>query len=272
MTCSECKTFSSLLFLFVLCFVTTGCGVEKLFAGQTGSSEDPMIGYESFSGIGETLDGLAWTQGSVEQAQGFYARGKLVNATVIPKEGYGFVKLGVNDPHRYSTYDMAVVLAKGAEVVKKYYPAGDRMLIGDVAGINGGKAGGHSSHQNGLDADISFFNVDRRNSAAGEATMFTPMVSGGKISSKFDLERNYLLLKGLFGTGRVSRVFVDAAVKKALCAFAKSKGEDVTTNNIFRRLTPYPGHANHFHVRISCPMRSPTCENQAPPPMTTGCV
>jgi penicillin-insensitive murein endopeptidase len=267
------KLFLLVTQVLVVCAFTTGCGMDKIFAGQDKNAEsaDPMVGELAIDGSGESLPGREWTQGSTEQARGFYAQGKLLNPTTFPTEGWGFRKLDPTGPNRYTTYDLATVLAKGAENVKKYFPSGDRLLVGSLSRVRGGPSGGHSSHQNGLDADIAYFSSDRRTTSVGEPDEFTNMVIGGKLSSKFDFQRNYALLQGLFGSGRVSRIFVHSAVKNGFCRYLKSIGQDVQNNEMLRRLMVYPGHHHHFHVRISCPTRSPTCINQGAPPLETGC-
>ncbi|MGE3975715.1 MAG: penicillin-insensitive murein endopeptidase [Bdellovibrionales bacterium] len=257
------------IFTFVVfLFAVTGCG-ENIFAQQ---NSDPMAGDISTDfGSDEVLSGQQWTQGPIEQARGFYAKGSIISSTVMPASGVGFVKLNPQGTNRFATYDLGVVLAKGAEYVHKYFPQGDRLLIGDLTSQRGGKAGGHSSHQNGLDADIAYFNIARRHTNVGERADFQSMVVNGKISPEFDIERNVALLKGLYGSGRVARIFVHSAVKKAFCSYFKSKGVDVQKNDLLRRLIIYPNHHHHMHVRISCPLKSPTCVNQAPPTETSGC-
>jgi penicillin-insensitive murein endopeptidase len=63
----------------------------------------------------------------------------------------------------------------------------------------------------------------------------------------------------------VERIFVNAAIKKALC---REAGSDRAW---LAKVRPWWGHDYHFHVRIYCPPDSPQCEPQPPPESGEGC-
>src|SRR5581483_9620119 len=63
----------------------------------------------------------------------------------------------------------------------------------------------------------------------------------------------------------VERVFVNAAIKKALCRGAAG------SRGWLAKVRPYWGHDYHFHVRIHCPADSHACEPQPPPALEDGC-
>jgi penicillin-insensitive murein endopeptidase len=63
----------------------------------------------------------------------------------------------------------------------------------------------------------------------------------------------------------VTRIFVNAAIKKALC---REAGADRDWLSKVRR---WYGHAEHFHVRIACPADSAECKPQPPPDPSDGC-
>jgi penicillin-insensitive murein endopeptidase len=63
----------------------------------------------------------------------------------------------------------------------------------------------------------------------------------------------------------VERIFVNAAIKKALC---REAGSDRAW---LAKVRPWHGHDYHFHVRIYCPPDSPQCEPQPPPESGEGC-
>ena len=56
----------------------------------------------------------------------------------------------------------------------------------------------------------------------------------------------------------VERVFVNPAIKKALCRY---NGPDRTW---LRKVRPIWGHDYHFHIRMRCPADSPDCRPQDP--------
>jgi penicillin-insensitive murein endopeptidase len=63
----------------------------------------------------------------------------------------------------------------------------------------------------------------------------------------------------------VTRIFVNAAIKKAMC---REAGSD---RGWLAKVRPWWGHSEHFHVRIGCPADSPECKPQPPPDSADGC-
>ena len=63
----------------------------------------------------------------------------------------------------------------------------------------------------------------------------------------------------------VERIFVNAAIKKALC---REAGND---RGWLHKVRPWYGHDYHFHVRINCPADSPDCKPQDPVPAGEVC-
>ena len=54
----------------------------------------------------------------------------------------------------------------------------------------------------------------------------------------------------------MQRIFVNAAIKKALCREAKGD------RGWLSKVRPMYGHDYHFHIRIKCPPGSGECESQ----------
>ena len=63
----------------------------------------------------------------------------------------------------------------------------------------------------------------------------------------------------------VERIFVNAAIKKALCREAKGD------RGWLSKVRPMYGHDYHFHIRIKCPPGSGECESQPAPADSEGC-
>jgi penicillin-insensitive murein endopeptidase len=77
------------------------------------------------------------------------------------------------------------------------------------------------------------------------------------------------LLRFALADPRVDRILVDPVIKLALCrggAGAVYFGKDW-----LRRLEPWPGHDDHFHVRLRCPESSPSCVPSDDLPEGDGC-
>ena len=62
----------------------------------------------------------------------------------------------------------------------------------------------------------------------------------------------------------MERIFVNAAIKRALCRVAAGQ-------RWMHKVRPYYGHDYHFHVRLSCPKDSENCTPQGPVGGGDGC-
>ncbi len=128
---------------------------------------------------------------------------------------------------------------------------------------------GHASHQIGLDADIWFVPMPDRTLTAHERETMSAVsllmtgrlsVDPNKWSPLFPA-----LLKRAASYPEVARIFVSAAIKQKLC---DSAGVDRAW---LRKLRPWWGHDDHFHVRLRCPPGVGGCTDQALPGPGDGC-
>jgi penicillin-insensitive murein DD-endopeptidase len=74
-----------------------------------------------------------------------------------------------------------------------------------------------------------------------------------------------LLIRDAAQEPSVQRIFVNAAIKKALCREAKGD------RGWLAKVRPYYGHDYHFHIRIKCPAGATACESQPEPTEGEGC-
>ncbi len=158
------------------------------------------------------------------------------------------------------------------------FPAGERVQIGDLASEHGGQISSvHLSHQNGLDADFAYLQMDhveRNPNSLGPNGFGESFVHNGVVTKNFDLKRNWFLLKEMISRGNVTRIFVDPAIKSAFCDQSMQLDPRVNKaerTEILRRLRPYDAHDDHFHMRIACPANSQRCVPQEEPPAGTSC-
>jgi penicillin-insensitive murein endopeptidase len=147
------------------------------------------------------------------------------------------------------------------------------MLVGDLGQPRGGPTNSnHHSHQTGLDVDIWFW----RNPEAAHRSLtldereFLPapsFVNAGldEVSPKWTKSEEKLL-KLATSFDVVERIFVNAAIKKHLCETTKP-----WKRSWLRKLRPWYGHDDHFHVRLKCPPGHPECVFQESPPEGDGC-
>lgn len=206
------------------------------------------------------------------QVQGFYNKnGKIVSATSLPEQGIGFVGLFRQRERYFGSQGLVDLIQSVASEMSSIFPQGERLQIGDIAAEHGGFIKGHGSHQNGLDVDIAYFRVDRKEQAKEVEGFPLQFVKDGKLTSDFDLQRNFALLTAFMASGRVNRMFVDPVIKQEMCNYAKKESRFDESVPLLSHLRPLENHANHVHVRITCPKESSKCESQDEVPAQAGC-
>jgi len=87
----------------------------------------------------------------------------------------------------------------------------------------------------------------------------------GILSHQFFTPGHLAVIRDAAQEPSVQRIFVNAAIKKALCR--ETKGD----RNWLSKIRPMYGHDYHFHIRIKCPAGSGECESQPAPPDGEGC-
>ncbi len=221
---------------------------------------------QAVTSVSARRGGTNFTTGRLENATNIYSYEQK-----IPEIGFRFAY-----PQRetyYGTEDMLSALIS----VGKYNKAkvnGYVTMVGDVSREKGGQLGGHSSHQMGIDADISYYFDDAtKQKGMGDA------VESSKVVRSFMEGEQWALFKSLVEQNIVAFIFVDRMIKKDLCAFATRSGDfkpGDTTSIAFKTLrslsTVAPGHDNHFHLRLKCSEGQPRCRQQPlPTGKATGC-
>ena len=144
------------------------------------------------------------------------------------------------------------------------------LLVGDMAQPRGGPMlSGHSSHQVGLDVDVWFTPMpdhvqsrEEREFASATNVVAPDLLD---VDAKVWTHTYTELIRTAAQDPAVTRIFVNAAIKKALC---REAGAD---RDWLFKVRPWWGHAEHFHVRIACPADSPECKPQPPPEASDGC-
>ena len=211
--------------------------------------------------------------GAKEQAIGKTDKGLLQNATDLSKiasaEGSFFRFIWPANKTNFGTLDMAAIIQKMAKFAHEKI-SGYILTIGDISTQHGGKLFSHLSHQNGLDADISYLVNNKRSE-------FSSVVTKQGVNSDFMLTENWELFKYAFSVGRVELIFVDGKVKRALCEQAilakdlKDNQDRGAAYEILRRVMLVSGHDNHFHLRISCPKSDKKCQQPVYTLRDSGC-
>jgi penicillin-insensitive murein DD-endopeptidase len=201
------------------------------------------------------------------QAIGAYEHGCLSGAVALPTDGPNWQ---VMRPSRNRAWGHSVLIAFLERIAQKLPEAGwPGLLVGDIAQPRGGPMlTGHGSHQIGLDADIWLTPMpERRLSPAerDEVSATDVVTADGMEVNAAWTPQHRRLLETVARQAAVARIFVNPAIKQALC---REAGSDRAW---LAKVRPWWGHNYHFHLRLSCPSGDPECRDQAPPPPSDGC-
>lgn len=144
------------------------------------------------------------------------------------------------------------------------------ILIGDMSQPRGGPMlTGHSSHQLGIEADIWLRPMPERrwNPEEIETVRSTDLLRADRkdVDPKIYTRAHFEVLRAAAREPQVARVFVNAAIKKALCRDAG------TDRSWLQKIRPVAGHNYHFHIRLACPAGHDDCVEQTPPLDGDGC-
>jgi len=200
---------------------------------------------------------------------GFYAKGCIAGAEPLPINGENWQVMRLSRNRYWGHPDLIALLRRLAD--KAHKDAGwPGILVGDMSQPRGGPMlTGHASHQVGLDADIWLTPMpDRRLSREErEETSAVMMVRADRldIDSGVWTPNHLAVIRAAAKEPSVQRIFVNAAIKKALCR--EARGE----RGWLHKVRPMYGHDYHFHIRIKCPPGAGGCESQPEPAAGEGC-
>jgi penicillin-insensitive murein endopeptidase len=202
------------------------------------------------------------------EPHGSYAKGCLAGAVALPETGPGWQAMRLGRNRNWGHPAMIAFIGRLSRQAARI--GWQRLYVGDISQPRGGPmAGGHRSHQIGLDADIWL-----RIPAQGVLSI----AEREEISSRLVVSPDRMAVNGAWRPAHhalirlaardpaVARIFVNAAIKQALCAT-----EPPGQRDWLRKVRSWWGHDSHFHVRLTCPEGAPGCVGQAPPPPGDGC-
>lgn len=204
------------------------------------------------------------------QSIGTYNAGCLRGAAALPRDGTGYQTMRLSRGRVYGHPDLIHFIEKlGQASAAEHWGV---LLIGDLGQPRGGPTlTGHRSHQTGLDVDIWYLlsqeAAARSLSLDERETWGAPSVLAVK-SDAVDVSRwllaNEKILEAAARMPEVERIFVNAGVKRQLCASR-------TPRDWLRKIRPWWGHDDHFHVRLKCPSGNSQCQGQESIPAGDGC-
>ncbi len=201
-------------------------------------------------------------------AIGAAAGGCLAGAVALPESGPGWQALRLSRNRFWAHPETVAFVARlGGAALALGWPG---VLVGDLAQPRGGPmTSGHRSHQNGLDVDVWLMRPARADFTPAEREGLTAvsMVAADRIAvSPAFTPDQAALIRAAAEDPAVERLFVNAAMKAALCRAAPPTGREW-----LRKVRPFWRHESHMHVRLACPAGGPGCVAQAPIPPGDGC-
>jgi penicillin-insensitive murein DD-endopeptidase len=191
---------------------------------------------------------------------GTYNRGCVAGAAPMPLNGETWQVMRLSRNRNWGHPDLIALLKRLA--AKAHRDAGwPGILIGDIGQPRGGPAlSGHASHQIGLDADIWLTPMpDHRLSRNEREDMSAVMMVREDrldVDPRVFTPGHLAVIRDAAQEPSVQRIFVNPAIKKALCRDAKGDRSWLT------KVRPWWGHDYHFHIRMLCPPGNPDCHGQ----------
>ncbi len=208
--------------------------------------------------------------GDGAQSIGSYTAGCLSGAVSLPSNGTGYQVMRPTRNRSYGHPDLIRFIETLAYTTKAQHWG--VLLIGDLGQPRGGPTlSGHRSHQTGLDVDIWYLlsqQAATRNLEFNEReTWGAPSVLVSK-SDAIDDNRwssaHEKILETAARRPEVDRIFVNPSIKRLLCTRKEA-------HDWLRKIRPWHGHDDHFHVRLKCPLNNKNCTGQEALPEGDGC-
>jgi penicillin-insensitive murein endopeptidase len=200
---------------------------------------------------------------------GFYSRGCLAGGRALPVNGPDWQVMRLSRNRNWGHPALIAFLERFARKVPQvsHWPG---ILVGDMSQPRGGPMlTGHASHQIGLDADIWLTPMPRRDLSRLEREEMSAVNVVREDRLDVDPAKwtpdHVAVIRAAANDPAVQRIFVNAAIKKALCREAAGDRSWLT------KVRPYFGHDYHFHVRLVCPKGESACKGQDPVPPGDGC-
>jgi penicillin-insensitive murein endopeptidase len=200
---------------------------------------------------------------------GFYAHGCLAGAVALPINGKTWQVMRLSRNRNWGHPDLIAFLERFSNKLPQVagWPG---IMVGDISQPRGGPMlTGHASHQVGLDADIWLTPMPTRTLSREEREKISPLMmvrADRKDIDPANWSPSHLkVIRAAAEDPVVERIFVNAAIKKALC---REAGND---RSWLHKVRPYWGHDHHMHIRIRCPAGSHDCEKQPPAGAGDGC-
>jgi len=248
------------LFLFVIIAIIGSCESQESAQKSSSNHSKPTTPQYKWHEATEPT-------GNQTRVYGGYTAGCIDGAVKLPEKGVGYIAANYNNNRLYGHPKLIKLIEETSITMKEKY--GKTILIGDLGQARGGpaplKTSAHRSHQNGLDVDIWYRNINKDNITEEDVYPQTVLsFFKNKLSNKHWNESHVELLKYVAQQNDVERILLNPHVKKAMCS-------QYSNEKWIHKLRPWWGHHKHFHVRLKCPKNDITCKKQDPVPNEDSC-
>jgi LysM repeat protein/murein endopeptidase len=195
---------------------------------------------------------------SPSQAIGPTNRGRLENAVRLPPHR-GYVTR--TPALTYGTEETTRWIVGAFDAVDAKFKHTKVLRVHDISDRDGGKLRYHKSHQNGRDADMSYYQ-EECNSRGCQFEKFR--------SSDLDVARQWTLLEYWLRHGQAEMIFIDYRLQAKLYRYAKRTGATKAQLDRWIQyprgkyepdgvIRHFPNHEDHLHVRFVCPYSDLKC-------------
>jgi penicillin-insensitive murein DD-endopeptidase len=228
----------------------------------------PLAGITAATPAKELFGRAAGPASLATRSIGFYSKGCLAGASALPVNGEAWQVMRLSRNRNWGHEALISFLERFAVEVPRVsgWPG---ILVGDISQPRGGPMRtGHASHQIGLDADIWLTPMPKRTLSTQERETMSAvnMVRQDRLDVNGSWTPGHMeVVKLAARDPRVERIFVNAAIKKAICRAARGD------RGWLAKVRPMYGHDYHFHVRMRCPAGAAGCKSQDPPAGGEGC-
>lgn len=194
--------------------------------------------------------------------------GCLAGGYQLPESGPTWQAMRLSRNHHWGTPEMLAFIERLSVNATRVGWRG--IYVGDISQPRGGPVAGHASHQTGLDADIWLNPPQRLNLTPGERERISAI--NVRTRDRRGLNANWsasheALLSLAARDPAVNRIFITAPAKLAMCARVPARDRAW-----LRKIRPWWGHNDHFHVRLNCPRGARSCVPPPPLPPGDGCA
>ncbi len=248
----------------------------EIDAGGKGDAGSGVADAAAGNEAGREVDAILALGGDHSTSTGSCRDGSLKGGVALPLLGPGFL----HNPRRprearFATAEVVQAIVRAARVVAEEMP-GPSLVVNDLCLREGGPIAQHGSHQNGLDADILFYYLDRSGKPIrpvgvpldpqGWGWDFKDLATAADdVRLRLDPRRTWRFIWALLerSEAAVQRIFIAEHLRTMLVEQARRSRAPREIRERFEQITCQPGtpHDDHMHVRFFC----------APDDITAGC-